>query len=48
VRYLLHHLPRDVGSLNRVLDTLDRHALAEQRQVTLPLVRDVLSKKNDG
>ena len=48
VRYLLHHLPRDVGSLNRVLDTLDRHALVEQRQVTLPLVRDALSKKSDG
>jgi DnaA family protein len=48
VRYLLHRLPRDVGSLNRVLDTLDRHALAEQRQVTLPLVRDALSERNDG
>jgi DnaA family protein len=48
VRYLLHHLPRDIGSLNCVLDRLDRHALAAQRQVTLPLVRDALSKKNDG
>ena len=48
VRYLLHRLPRDVGSLNAVLDMLDRHALATQRQVTLPLVRDALSKKNDG
>lgn len=48
VRYLLNHLPRDLASLNAVLDTLDRHALAAQRQVTLPLVRDALSKKNDG
>jgi len=48
VRYLLQRLPRDVGSLNAVLDTLDRHALAAQRQVTLPLVRDALSKKDDN
>jgi DnaA family protein len=47
-QYLLHHLPRDLASLNAVLDVLDRHALAAQRQVTLPLVRDALSKKSDG
>lgn len=48
VRYLLSHLPRDLASLNAVLDVLDRHSLAAQRAVTLPLVRDALSKKNDG
>ncbi len=48
VRYLLNRLPRDLASLNAVLDMLDREALAAQRQVTLPLVRDALSKKNDG
>lgn len=48
VGYLLSHLPRDVASLNAVLDRLDRHSLATQRAVTLPLVRDVLSTKNDG
>jgi DnaA-homolog protein len=48
VWYLLHHLPRDVSSLNAVLDRLDRHALASQRAVTLPLVREALSDKNDG
>jgi len=48
VWYLLHHLPRDVASLNAVLDLLDRHSLARQRAVTLPLVREALSDKNDG
>jgi DnaA-homolog protein len=48
VWYLLHHLPRDVASLNAVLDLLDRHSLARQRAVTLPLIREALSDKNDG
>jgi len=47
VRYLLSHLPRDLGRLQAVLDRLDRHSLARQRAVTLPLVRDVLSNYND-
>jgi DnaA family protein len=45
--YLLNHLPRDLGSLHAVLDRLDRHALARQRALTLPLVREALSKIND-
>lgn len=48
VWYLLHHLPRDVASLNAVLDLVDRHSLARQRPVTLPLVREALSNGNDG
>jgi DnaA-homolog protein len=47
VWYLLNHLPRDLASLHAVLDRLDRHALARQRPVTLPLVREALSKNND-
>jgi DnaA-homolog protein len=47
VWYLLHHLPRDVASLNKVLDRVDRHSLARQRPVTLPLIREALSNKND-
>jgi DnaA family protein len=46
-RYLLNHLPRDLGSLHAVLERLDRHALARQRALTLPLVRDALSKFDD-
>jgi DnaA family protein len=48
VWYLLHHLPRDLASLNGVLEVLDRRSLAEQRPVTLPLIREALSEKNDG
>lgn len=47
VWYLLNHLPRDLASLHSVLERLDRHALARQRSVTLPLVREALSKNND-
>ena len=47
VWYLLNHLPRDLASLNAVLDRLDQHSLARQRAVTLPLVREALSNNND-
>jgi DnaA family protein len=47
VWYLLNHLPRDLASLNAILSRLDRHSLARQRAVTLPLIREVLSKNND-
>ncbi|HEV7476172.1 MAG TPA: DnaA/Hda family protein [Burkholderiales bacterium] len=42
--YLLNHLPRDLASLNAVLDALDRYSLASQRPLTLPLVREALQK----
>jgi len=42
--YLLNHLPRDLASLNAVLDSLDRYSLASQRPLTLPLVRQALQK----
>ena len=42
--YLLSHLPRDLASLNAVLDSLDRYSLAAQRPLTLPLVREALQK----
>ena len=44
VGYLLTRLPRDLPSLNGVLDALDRYSLAAKRPVTLPLVRDALEK----
>jgi len=46
VGYLLTRLPRDLPSLNAVLDALDRYSLAAKRPVTLPLVREALEKKN--
>ena len=45
VGYLLTRLPRDLPSLNAVLDALDRYSLAAKRPVTLPLVRDALERK---
>ncbi|MBV8030679.1 MAG: DnaA regulatory inactivator Hda, partial [Betaproteobacteria bacterium] len=46
VAYLLARLPRDLYSLTSVLDTLDREALARQRGLTVPLVREVLQSNN--
>ena len=43
--YLLSRLPRDLASLNAVLEALDRHSLATKRPLTLPLVREALEKK---
>lgn len=45
VGYLLTRLPRDLPSLNSVLDALDRYSLAARRPVTLPLVREALERK---
>jgi len=41
--YLLARLPRDFTSLNRVMEALDKHSLARQRGLTLPLVREALA-----
>jgi DnaA family protein len=46
VAYLLTRLPRDLSSLNAVLEALDRYSLATKRPVTLPLVRKALEKKS--
>jgi DnaA-homolog protein len=45
VGYLLTRLPRDLASLNCVLDALDRYSLSAKRPVTLPLVREALERK---
>jgi DnaA family protein len=45
VGYLLTRFPRDLPSLNGVLEALDRYSLAAKRPVTLPLVRQALEKK---
>ena len=41
--YLLTRLPRDFASLNGIMEALDKHSLARQRGLTLPLVREVLA-----
>jgi len=45
VGYLLTRLPRDLASLNCVLDALDRYSLSAKRPVSLPLVREALERK---
>ena len=41
--YLLTRLPRDFGSLTRVMEALDKHSLARQRGLSVPLVREALA-----
>ena len=43
--YLLSRVPRDLPSLNAVLEALDRYSLATRRPVTVPLVREALERK---
>jgi DnaA family protein len=38
----VHRLPRDMHSLCAVLDRLDEAALAAQRRLTVPFLRQVL------
>ena len=40
--YILRHSARDMGSLVRTLDRLDRASLAAQRRLTVPFVRTLL------
>lgn len=47
IAYLLQHAPRDMTSLMRVLDALDRCSLEQKRAVTLPLVRNALDAMMD-
>jgi DnaA family protein len=44
--YLLTHLRRDMAHLMAVLDRLDGFALAEQRLVTVPLLKKMLSEES--
>lgn len=45
IGYLLTRLPRDLGHLMGLLDALDRFSLAEQRPLTVPLVKALLAEK---
>ena len=44
-RYLQRRLPRDMHSLFAVLDELDSAALAAQRRVTVPFIRELLARR---
>lgn len=45
LRYLLTRLPRDLASLQAVLEVLDRYSLMRQRALTLPLVKEALAEE---
>jgi len=45
-RYLQRRLPRDLRSLFAVLDELDAAALAAQRRLTVPFIKDVLALRD--
>ncbi len=42
LRWLQRRFPRDMRSLYELLDTLDEAALAAQRRLTIPFIREVL------
>lgn len=45
VPYLLTHFSRDLGFLMSLVDRLDRYALAEQRALTVPLLKQMLAQE---
>lgn len=47
LQYLLRRAPRDFAALCRLLDDLDTEALAAQRRLTVPFVREVLARGGD-
>lgn len=45
VAYLLTRLPRDMTSLQSIMEVLDRYSLMRKRALTLPLVREALAQE---
>ncbi|GAB4271996.1 MAG: DnaA regulatory inactivator Hda [Methylomicrobium sp.] len=43
-RFLLNHYARDIASLWRLLDRLDRETLAAKRKLTLPFIKKILTQ----
>jgi DnaA family protein len=41
-KFLVNRLSRDMGSLIKTLDTLDKASIQEQRKITIPFIKDVL------
>lgn len=46
--FLLRHYPRDLGSLCRLLDTLDSASLAAQRRLTVPFIKSAIDSAAAG
>ncbi len=45
VIYMLHHMERSFAAASRLVAALDAAALAAQRRITVPLVRQVLGSE---
>ena len=45
LEFMLRRLPRDLGSQCAFLEELDQAALAAQRRLTVPLVREILARR---
>ena len=43
-RYILNHHARDMGSLNRLVEQLDTHALERGRAASIPLLKSMLAQ----
>jgi len=46
--WLRRRFPRDMRTLYQLLDTLDEAALAAQRRLTVPFIREVLRSAGRG
>ena len=46
--YLLRHTRRDMASLKTILDGLEQLARARKKQLTLPLLKDYLQRREQG
>ena len=41
--FLIHRISRDLNSLIKILDDIDRSSLAAKRKVTIPFVKELIS-----
>ena len=46
--HMLSHFPRDLTHLMKLLERLDEFSLAKSRQITVPLVRQMLAEEGSG
>jgi DnaA-homolog protein len=47
-RYILNRYPRDLHSLFRLIDRIDRAALVSQRRITIPFIQEIEQSRDLG
>jgi len=45
---ILSRFERDLASLKRVVDRVDRYAMSQKRAVTVPLIKQMLQEEGAG